>query len=97
MGESKTSAKKAFIQHDNKILAFVQTILKSMLCVLGWHAFLTVGLPLRMKMNNPDRFDNFVEYEHTEFAFLLSFNSSNGLPRESKYVVLSISLSIFNI
>ena len=73
MGESKASIKKTFIQHDNKILAFVQTILKSTLCVLGWHAFLTVGLPLRMKMSSPDRFDNFVEYEHTEFAFLLSF------------------------
>ena len=54
MGESKTSTKRPSIQHDNKIFGFRTNNIEkyTKVCVRLACLLLTVGLPLRMKMNN---------------------------------------------
>lgn len=64
------------IEPDNKIMAFSQFCLKSCLCILGWHALFTIGLRIRLNLNDPTRISQYAEYEYTDVVYFLYFVST---------------------
>ena len=76
-GQAKQKSNGLFskfrIEPDNKSMALAQFCLKTCLCLIGWHALFTIGLPIRLNLEDPSRISSYKQYEYADAAFCLYF------------------------